>query len=429
MPPPGATTAAAVRTLFHVLPQRGDAATGTGTGTGTGTATMALLAAVKQEHKEAKDELFDVLKVVAVARGFASKGQRDEALGTAMGALVDLVALWEKQESGWLNGAVKALVSDAVVLSRSRAADGSSGAAAASSSSSAARLLETITTKLFAKLQSSAVEGTESKQWLVAYMVNTALRLHFRLHKANMIERTVMRFYRLRSRAGSAAPIETLGMAVRVEQAFFFGRLALMSNQHAEAERFLGFAYENTPRGHANKRRALERLVPLRLARGKAPSLDLLRRSGLVDKYVGLMVGVVEGDAARVEREIERHATYFASLDVLAVVRRLVWVSHRSTLRRRARAEGTGRVELHAVALVPPDGAGAVPGLALSNALAMDATDKLECVVSNLVASGLVRGYVVHEPPHCLVLDQKDPFPSLRAAVVRPWARGERAFQ
>ncbi len=110
------------------------------------------------------------------------------------------------------------------------------------------------------------------------------------------------------------------------------------------------------------------------------------------------------GDIRSFEALMSRHQGSFVRIGVYLVLEQAKIIAYRNLVKRIQAVVGSTRISLSAVEAVL---GGVSEGLGL---------DEIECLLSNLIFQGKLKGYISHQKSF-LVLSKTDPFPS--AAVVK----------
>lgn len=206
---------------------------------------------------------------------------------------------------------------------------------------------------------------------------------------------------------------------------YYMGRLHLLDGRYEEAERDLQQSFEQMPKAgkknfqqqknnnaqvsYHNKRLVLAYLIPAKLMRGKLPQKNLLEKYGL-SEYGPLADAVRQGDMRLFRECLVRNEWLFRRRGLFILLERLKLLVYRTLFRRT----------LHFVRR--PGGPAVCPLDALQSALRashveMD-LEEVECVVANLIAGKLVRGYMATQKDRMFVIfSQKEAFPIVSSVV------------
>jgi nuclear mRNA export protein PCID2/THP1 len=128
-----------------------------------------------------------------------------------------------------------------------------------------------------------------SKKAAVLFIVNELFRIYFRLNTLRLCKNV--------AKPTEAKKLHEQGtMGQMVTYKYFSGRLCLFEDNFVEAELNLEYAYDNCPMNAIhNKRCILRYLIPIKLYRGKLPTLQLLQEYKLTE-FVDVVDGIRKGD-------------------------------------------------------------------------------------------------------------------------------------
>lgn len=128
-----------------------------------------------------------------------------------------------------------------------------------------------------------------SKKAAVLFIVNELFRIYFRLNTLRLCKNV--------AKPTEAKKLHELGtMGQMVTYKYFSGRLCLFEDNFSAAEEHLEYAYNLCPyNANHNKRCILRYLIPIKLYRGKFPSIQLLQEYKLVE-FINVVDGIRKGD-------------------------------------------------------------------------------------------------------------------------------------
>lgn len=172
-----------------------------------------------------------------------------------------------------------------------------------------------------------------------------------------------------------------------------------------ELQKAFGMATK-APEHIDNKQRILRYLIPVEMINGRFPSRSLLQCYDLLE-YSEVTEACLKGDMQGLEQAISSNMDQFIQSGVFIVVERLRSVALKNFVKRVATAvkatpelQVLGNVNFIDLNLL------FVPLKKWDDELDLD---ELQCLLANLIASSLVKGYISHEK-RILVLS-KDAFP------------------
>lgn len=181
-----------------------------------------------------------------------------------------------------------------------------------------------------------------------------------------------------------------------------------------ELQKAFGMANRQSgPAGHMeNKQRILRYLIPVEMINGRFPSQFLLQSYDLLE-YSEVTNSCLKGDMQGLEQAISSNMDQFIQSGVFIVVERLRSVALKNFVKRIACAvkvtpelQTMGNINFIDLNLL------FVPLKKWDDELDLD---ELQCLLANLIASSLVKGYISHER-RILVLS-KDAFPEALPVV------------
>ena len=182
----------------------------------------------------------------------------------------------------------------------------------------------------------------------------------------------------------------------------------LLNNDFSEAKHELKKAFQLCHRDqHQNKQRILRYLVPVEMTYGKFPTPKMLEQYDLTE-YQEVIDACLSGNMVALEDSLEKNCEQFINSGVFTVIEKLRMMTLRNFIKKVTQAiNATPVLQLHGkqnhvnLQLLYRPLQKWDPELDL---------DELECLIANLMGSGLLRGYISHER-RILVLS-KDAFAS-----------------
>mmetsp|Transcript_13805 Transcript_13805/g.24755 ORF Transcript_13805/g.24755 Transcript_13805/m.24755 type:complete len:240 (+) Transcript_13805:1-720(+) len=231
-----------------------------------------------------------------------------------------------------------------------------------------------------------------SKKAGVLAIVNILFGMYFRLNILRLCKNLIR-------------PVETRklhesgGMADMVTYRFFIGRLNMFEDQHQNAEASLDYALKHCHKDAIhNKKCILKYLVPVKLYRGRLPSMYLLDKYGL-DEFKPLVEGIRKGDLRTFQDGLIQYQDRFIRQGTYLLLEKCKTVCYRNLFKRVHKIVDKHQISLNHVAK-------AFKWLGMAIDL-----DEIECILANLIFRGYVRGYLSHAK-RVLVLSKRDPFPT-----------------
>lgn len=240
----------------------------------------------------------------------------------------------------------------------------------------------------------------QNKKWGTLGVINQLLRLYFQNNQLHMCKPLVRSVDMMQA----SVPFEQLPIAHQVTFNFFVGRLALLDGDYQKAEGLLDFCLARCHQAATeNRRRILVNLIPAKLLLGKSPSIELLEKYNLESRFSNLVRAVREASLELLHAALEEQEEFYIQNSIFLVLEKLKNVIYRNLFKRVAQA-------------VAPE-----TKLCLSwfqDALRLQGSedielDEIECVLANLIHSGMIKGYISHQHRK-LVVSKNAAFPSLR---------------
>ena len=182
----------------------------------------------------------------------------------------------------------------------------------------------------------------------------------------------------------------------------------MFNNDFSEAKHELKKAFQLCHRDQdQNKQRILRYLVPIEMTYGKFPTEKMLAQYDL-DEYKEVIDACLSGNMVGLEDAISKNQDNYINSGVFSVIEKLRMMTLRNFVKKVTQAiNATPALQLHGkqnhvnLQLLYRPLQRWDPELDL---------DELECLIANLMGSGLLRGYISHER-RILVLS-KDAFAS-----------------
>lgn len=241
--------------------------------------------------------------------------------------------------------------------------------------------------------------SAQSRRWGAYRTASLLLRIYFSLGQLNLVQNVLKAL-----QACELPPLTQFPAAHSVTYAYFLGRYHFVREEFDAAESFLTLALarllSSDPRRFpAHTALVLHFLIPCQLVlHGRHPTHRLLQFVSERNRvfYERLLDAMGRGDLAAFHALLQQNAHVLLTRGVFTIYERLSYLVIRQRLRRIHRATEATRIPLSVVAhaLIPHD------------------ADEVACWLANLIARGLVKGYLSEERAF-LVLSQKDPFPPL----------------
>mmetsp|Transcript_17904 Transcript_17904/g.41045 ORF Transcript_17904/g.41045 Transcript_17904/m.41045 type:complete len:332 (+) Transcript_17904:428-1423(+) len=238
----------------------------------------------------------------------------------------------------------------------------------------------------------ASFDNVGSKQAGVLAIVNELFEMYFRLNILRLCKNLIR-------------PVETKklsdkgSMADMVTYRYYIGRLSMFEDQHVSAETNLEYALQHCHKGaKENKKRILKYLVPVKMYQGRLPSTHLLDKYGL-EEFKPLVEGMRKGDLRTFQDGLVRYQDRFIRQGTYLLLEKCKTVVYRNLFKRVWKIMDKHQIKLEQISK-------AFKWLGTPIDL-----DEIECILSNLIFKGYIRGYLSHAK-RTLVLSKRDPFPT-----------------
>lgn len=196
-------------------------------------------------------------------------------------------------------------------------------------------------------------------------------------------------------------PISQFPKAHQVEFKYYQGRFCIYEQEFEKAEQCLDYAFRRCHSGSIrNKRILLLYLVPVKLWRGKFPTPQLLSKYKLPELET-LMTYLKQGNVGAYSSQLTAYQDKFIQQGTFIMMEMLKLLAYRNLFKRTHFVLDSFQVPL----------SNFLKALQVSGVTEMDMPE-LECVLSNLIYKGWVKGYV-SSTKKVLVLSKQNPFPKL----------------
>jgi len=188
---------------------------------------------------------------------------------------------------------------------------------------------------------------------------------------------------------------------------YYVGRIKVFEEQYEEAEIFLNSAFNMCARGHfRNKRKILQFLIPVKLLLGKFPKNRLLAKYKL-HQFERLILAVTTGNLKLFKQSMDEFQEFFIKKGIFLMLEKLTKDVYRNLFKKvhkfcqiYGEANKKNQIRLNML----------LASLKI-NGIEM-AMDELECILSNLIYEGAIKGYIAHK--RCVVVSKQNPFPKMK---------------
>ena len=230
-------------------------------------------------------------------------------------------------------------------------------------------------------------------------VVNNLLKVYFKNNAIRACGNTFKSF----KKVFRSIDFDTLPLAQRVTYKFYEGRLAIFQEDYVLAEACFKFCLDECPKSEkGNRARILQYFIPVQIFFGKFPSAKLLKKYNLT-QYMEIVPALMHGDIQNFEQNMKIHQSFFLKRGIFLLLEKLKTTLYRNLIFKIYNIkykDKTNKINLKEI--LPT----------LQKIGGVDDMDGLECMISNLIYSGYIKGYISHEKSY-LVLSKQNPYPKL----------------
>lgn len=225
-------------------------------------------------------------------------------------------------------------------------------------------------------------------------LVNQLFKVYFRINKLHLCKPLI--------RAIESSPFkDNFSLSQQITYRYFVGRKAMFDSDYKVADECLTFAFENCHRmSTKNKRLILIYLVPVKMLLGYIPSKQVLEKYDIA-LFWELIEAVSKGNLKLYDDIKEKHESFFIKSGIYLVVEKLKIIAYRNLFRSIYLILNTHQIPVEALQ----------KGLEYLGQTDVD-LDETECIVSNLIYEGKIKGYISRQHRK-VVVSKQNPFPSL----------------
>lgn len=199
--------------------------------------------------------------------------------------------------------------------------------------------------------------------------------------------------------------LERYGNAELVPYRYYLAQSFLRKGEFKQAEELFSFAFDNCPAQPAsNVALILTYLVPLRLMRGLAPPVELTRQR--VPFYLDLIEAVRKGDFTMLDKWMVQHNNVVEKYKLWVMIEGgLKLIMFRNVLRRLQSAFQHYIIPIEAYAKALTMSGFSTPFEPETS------VEHAECLLVNLIAFNMVKGYISHKHKKVVLAKQSNAFP------------------
>ncbi|GAM25401.1 hypothetical protein SAMD00019534_085760 [Acytostelium subglobosum LB1] len=233
-----------------------------------------------------------------------------------------------------------------------------------------------------------------SKKRAAMGIVNQLFQIYFKLNNLKLCKNLTKT---IESKLYPA--LDTYPIKQCITYRFFVGRLAAFDGDFVKAREFLLFSFNQCPSDNQkNKRLILLYLIPMQLSQCIFPKQSLLIKHGL-HQFVGIVKGMKTGDIKQFNECLSSNQNYFIQKGIYLIIEKLKNIVYRNLFKKIYLINGNARVPIGHF----------VTALKWAENETVD-VDEAECIISNLIYNGYIKGYISHKVG--LVLSPTNPFPA-----------------
>eukprot|EP01133_Synstelium_polycarpum_P015599 gene15599-18533_t len=234
----------------------------------------------------------------------------------------------------------------------------------------------------------------QSKKKAVMGISNHLFHIYFKINNLKLCKNLIKAIESPGFPALDSYPLSQL-----ITYRFFVGRLAAFDGNFKKAQEDLQFAFNKCPSNVAkNKRLILLYLIPMQLAQRRFPKKQLLLQYNL-PQFIGIVEGMKTGDMKQFNQCLTTHQNYFISKGIYLILEKLKNIVYRNLFKKIYLIQNQSKIPIQNF----------VTALKWADNDTVD-VDEAECIISNLIYNGFIKGYISHKV--ALVLSPNNPFPN-----------------
>jgi len=187
---------------------------------------------------------------------------------------------------------------------------------------------------------------------------------------------------------------------------YYEGRVALFDFHFVRAEHCLEEAFNKSHKNaFKNQRTILKYLIPAKVYCGKLPTVELIQKYKLFE-YVLLVKAINEGNLSLYRAQIEKYRRIWIKRSIYLALEKLELILLRNLMKRV--------YNLFKKPIIDTDSF----KIALNHGMkeVQYDIDETECIISNLILKGFIKGYISHDKRK-VVFSKNDPFPKISKLI------------
>lgn len=234
----------------------------------------------------------------------------------------------------------------------------------------------------------------DTKRLGMLSLVNQLFKVYFKINKLHLFKPLIRAI-------DSSVFKDSFAISQQITYRYFVGCKSMFDSNYKAADEFLTYAFENCHKNSRNnKRLILIYLVPVKMLLGYMPSQSVLKKYDIM-QFWELVEGVKKGDLRQLDQVQEKHESFFIKCGIYLIVEKLKIIAYRNLFKKVYLLLNTHQI--------PIDALQCALEFVGQNDVDLDET---ECIVSNLIYEGKIKGYISHQHRK-VVVSKKDPFPPL----------------
>jgi len=187
---------------------------------------------------------------------------------------------------------------------------------------------------------------------------------------------------------------------------YYEGRVALFDFHFVRAEECLEQAFlKSHDKAFKNQRTILKYLIPAKVYCGKLPTVELIKKYKLFE-YVLLVKAIHEGNLALYRSQIEKYRRVWIKRSIYLILEKLELILLRNLMKKVYNFFKKPIVDTDYFKMALNHGMKEV----------QYDIDETECIISNLILRGFMKGYISHDKRK-VVLSKNDPFPKIEKLI------------
>ncbi|MBN3275338.1 PCID2 protein, partial [Polyodon spathula] len=233
----------------------------------------------------------------------------------------------------------------------------------------------------------------DSKKWGMLFLINQLFKIYFKINKLHLCKPLI--------RAIDSSNLkDEYSMAQRVTYKYYVGRKAMFDSDFKQAEEYLSFSFQHCHRSsQKNKRMILIYLLPVKMLLGHMPTNQLLKKYDLL-QFADVTKAVSEGNLLLLNDALAKHEAFFIRCGIFLILEKLKIITYRNFFKKVYCSDYP--INICDAFLV---------ALKFMQVDDVD-TDEVQCILSNLIYMGHIKGYISHQHQK-LVVSKQNPFPPL----------------